>query len=271
MKILEQVHESWHPLMYMLHKEPLKTLNEKILPEISFQPAKENIFSVFKMPLENIKVVLLGQDPYPTPGVAIGRAFAVSEKTKIPVSLDNIRKEIYLSKSHYLRDEFKESPTYIVPSVYMGNYPDEKDKMTINLFKEWKTLQNWVDQGVFLLNSALTVETNNAGSHLKYWQEFTKKVVSYIASNNPSIWLLWGKKAESFIPYINYNPFNVKGYTIENIEDIPINNDWNYIISTPHPAAESYTNGKAGFFGSNCFYYTNVILKQKGKYNKIKW
>lgn len=238
-----KIHESWNPIKGLLYQEPLTTLNQTILPEIYYHPEPKNIFNVFEMPVNDIKVVILGQDPYPTPGDAIGRAFAIQEgKKRIPVSLRNIQTEIYES----------------------GQLSD----MVINSDK-WITLEHWQEQGVFLLNTALTVESGKAGSHLKYWEDFTKRVISHISNTQPCIWLLWGKKAEMFKPYIN-NIFNVQGYDNETIESIPINSDWNYVLTAPHPAAEAYSGGKAGFFGSNHFKYTNSILKQMNN-KEIKW
>lgn len=241
MNPIEKIHTDWLPVINLLYQEPLVSLNENILPNISFQPKKENIFNVFQIPIKNIKVVILGQDPYPTPGDAIGRAFAVSENTKIPVSLRNISQELE-------NEGLKESHNFDNP---------------------WKTLEHWQEQGVFLLNTALTVETGKAGSHLKYWQEFTKRVISHISLTQPCIWLLWGKKAQNFIPYIK-NPYIVEGYDNETIQNIPSNEDWNYILTAPHPAAEAYSGGKAGFFGCNHFMYTNRVL-QNLKKAPINW
>jgi len=239
MNLFKNVHESWIPLLHSLaYKEPLVSFLSS-LSTMSYQPEYEKIFRVFEMPVKDIKVVILGQDPYPRPGDAIGYAFAINEGRKLPVSLRNIVKEIEAT------DPF--------------NINNEGD---INLI-------NWVDQGVFLLNTALTVETGNAGSHLKYWTDFTKMVVSYISEENPCTWLLWGKKAQGHISNIK-NPFEVKGYSRTTIEEIPVDPLFNYTISAPHPAAEAYAGGKAGFFGSNCFYYTNKVL-EKRSLKKITW
>lgn len=230
------IHESWNPIIPILYQEPLKTLNTVVLPEISSQPRKSDIFNVFSMPVNEIKVVILGQDPYPMPNTAIGRAFAVSEGTKIPASLKNIREEILISLGV---ESFKK-----------------------NTGENWKTLQHWQEQGIFLLNTALTVETARIGSHLKYWEYFTQRVISHISVENPCIWMFWGKAAQRFIPYINQNPFHVKGYSNVTIQEIPSNVDFNYILTAPHPAAESYSGGKAGFLGCNHFKYANVILNK---------
>lgn len=232
----QQMHEDWIPLFNLLYQEPLKTLSEEVLPNISYQPKKDNIFKVFEKPMKDIKVVILGQDPYPTPGDAIGLSF-VNGRGNTPVSLRNIYKEI-------------------VDSTTSSN-----EDIDIN---------KWQEQGVFLLNTALTVETGKAGSHLKYWEDFTKRTISLIAEKQPCIWVLWGMKAQKFIPYIHNCPFHVNGYNKETIEDIPINPDWNYILTAPHPAAEVYAGGKAGFFGCNHFYYINSILKNKNL-KEINW
>ena len=236
-RITNCIHESWNPIRQELYKEPLSTLNSQILPNISYQPKSENIFRVFNMPIKDIKVVILGQDPYPKPGDAVGYAFAKPLLMKNPVSLRNIEQEVRNSGQINNSDE-------------------------IDLFA-------WVDQGVFLLNTALTVETGKAGSHLKYWESFTKRVIAYIAKENPCIWVLWGAKAQNFKSLIP-NQLLVKGYNRDTIKDIPYNNSYNYILTAPHPAAEAYAGGKAGFFGCDHFYQINEILKKNSK-QTIKW
>lgn len=243
MNIFDNIEKSWSKIIIpSLKEEPLLTFGMDILPEISYQPKKENVFKIFSVPVNNIKVVILGQDPYPTPNVAIGRAFAVNENCKIPVSLRNIRQEILSSCGV---ESFKENT-------------DEK----------WKTLEHWEQQGVFLLNTALTVETGKAGSHLKYWKEFTIKIIKHISFNNPCIWLLWGRKAQEYKKYIK-NSFYVN-HNDETINDIPAVTDYNYVLQAPHPAAEAYSGGNAGFFGCNHFKYANIILN-KTKSIQIKW
>jgi len=235
-RITDCIHESWNPIRTELFKEPLTTLNQ-ILPTISHQPEAKNIFRAFTMPVEAIRVVILGQDPYPIPGDAVGYAFAKPPLKKHPVSLRNIEKEVRDSGQINSSDE-------------------------IDLFA-------WVDQGIFLLNTALTVETSRAGSHLKYWDSFTRRVISHISSTNPCIWILWGNKAQSFATNI-HNKFSVKGYDRDTIKDIPYNDSFNYILSAPHPAAEAYAGGKAGFFGCDHFYLVNEVLKKNSK-TPIQW
>lgn len=228
----DRIHKEWKEVVPLLFQEPLVSLN-KYLNNISYQPKPENIFRVFEVPISSIKVVILGQDPYPTPGDAIGLSF-VNGTGKTPVSLRNIYKEI------------TDSTGIVEPNI-----------------------NDWQKQGVFLLNTALTVETGKAGSHLKYWENFTKKVITTISVTQPCIWVLWGAKAQAFAPYIHHQ-FPVRGYDKKTIEDIPIHPDWNYVLTAPHPAAEAYAGGKAGFFGCNHFSYINSIL-EKRSVEKIIW
>lgn len=230
--IIKSIHNDWNPIIRFAYQEPLRKLNYDILPNISFQPKRENIFKVFELKPKDINVVILGQDPYPIPGDAIGLAF-VNGNNKIPRSLKIIYKEL-------------ENESY-------ENYDINK----------------WFEQGVFLLNTALTVETGKAGSHLKYWDNFTKKVIEFISMENPTIWLLWGKHAQKYIKYI-HNPIHMIGYDEDTINYVPIDKDKNYIFTSPHPAAELYSGGKAGFYGNNHFKYANkVLVKTKNKL--INW
>lgn len=252
----ERIHKDWLPITSLLYEPELQMLNQDILPEISYQPSKENIFKVFEVPISSIKVVILGQDPYPSVGDATGLAFSVPSNRRIPQSLRNIATEI----SNNIEIEGDSIIEKMKPAQFVAN---------TDVYPEWKTLDHWQKQGVFLLNTALTVETGKPGSHLKYWEDFTKTIVSFISLSQPCIWLLWGTKAQKFIPYINKNRFDVKGYTKESIKDIPINPDYNYVLTAAHPAAESYSSN-AGFYGCNHFCYTNSILENKGL-NKINW
>lgn len=243
MKPTDIIHESWFPLLRELHQDKLLKLNTEILPNCISYPQKENIFRVFRMPLTSIRVVIIGQDPYFNPNLANGLAFAVNEKSKVPVSLRNIQKEL------------TDSGVTSLHSAYAGN---------------WQTLEHWEEQGVFLLNTALTVESGKPGSHLSYWEDFIKKVVYYIAKNNHCIWLLWGKKAQYFELHMpSKDIMRVEGYTKDNIGQIPISPYWNYLLKAAHPAAESYSSN-AGFFGCNHFYYVNTILDLKGQ-KQIIW
>lgn len=234
------IDRSWFPIFGELYKEPLTTLSTKILPNISYQPKPENIFRAFSLPVNEVKVVILGQDPYPTPGDAVGLAF-VNGRGKIPVSLKIIYNEI---------DD---------TVIYSPNQKTGEDS----------GIETWSKQGVLLLNTALTVETGKAGSHIKYWESFTQSVIKFLSSTNPCIWMLWGAKAQAYTPFIT-TKFSVDGYNRETIEDIPISDNYNYILTAPHPAAEVYQGGKAGFYGCDHFYMVNRVLNKK-RLKEIIW
>jgi len=232
MNPLDIIHSSFNPILEYLYQEPLITLNNKILPEISFQPAPNDIFKVFRMPLKDIKVVLLGQDPYSTPGDAVGLSF-VNGADKVPPSLRVIYREI------------------------LNSTGKEGD------------IKSWEQQGVFLLNTSLTVETGKPLSHSPYWKPFIINVIKYISFHQPCIWFLWGKAAQSFQIYI-YHPFDLSKYNNETIMEVPVTNDYNYIFRAPHPASEVYSGGSSGFYGCNHFIYSNIVLIKLRKTN-INW
>ena len=147
-------------LVRFLHKE--KAEGQKIYPPGS------QIFRAFELtPVRNLKVVILGQDPYHGPGQAHGLSFSVSAGVPAPPSLKNIFKEI-------------ESDL----GVRMSGYPD---------------LEKWARQGVLLLNAVLTVRAGIAASHSKIgWEEFTDAVIRYISDNCEGVvFLLWGNFARS--------------------------------------------------------------------------
>ena len=141
--------------------------NEKASGKVIYPPGSQ-IFHAFDLtPVQNVKVVILGQDPYHGPGQAHGLSFSVPEGVPAPPSLKNIFKEI-------------ESDL----GVRMSGYPD---------------LENWARQGVLLLNAILTVRSGEAASHSKIgWEEFTDAVICYISENCEGVvFMLWGNFARS--------------------------------------------------------------------------
>lgn len=229
--MIDIMDSSWNPIKNLLYQEPLLSFHEH-LNNISFCPQRPNVFRVFKTPVNKVKVVILGQDPYPNINDAIGLSF-VNGTNKVPASLRIIKKEL-------------ENEGYTNPDIH-----------------------SWEQQGVFLLNTALTVETGKAGSHLGYWEPFTQAVIKYLSYTNPCIWLLWGKKAQEFKRFI-FNPYIFTDSNELYINDLPVSGNYNYILESAHPAAETYTGGKAGFYGNNHFKYVNKILYQKHQ-QEIIW
>lgn len=137
-------------------------------------PAKTQVFRAFATNLNEVKVVILGQDPYHTPGAAHGLAFSVPNSQPIPPSLINIYKEI--------DSEF-------------GGHENKNGN-----------LRPWQDQGVLLLNNVLTVEAHRAGSHRgKGWEQFTEATVKHLNEKcDHLVFMLWGRDARSKSGWIDH-------------------------------------------------------------------
>ena len=136
-------------------------------------PAPANIFNAFNLcPLDKVKVVIIGQDPYHEPGQAHGLCFSVLPPTAVPPSLINIYKEIE-------SDLGRPSKTY-------GDLTD------------------WAKQGVLLLNATLTVQAHQAASHAgKGWEQFTDSVIRATAARDNIVYMLWGAYAQKKADFVN--------------------------------------------------------------------
>ncbi len=149
--------------------EKLKKNLAQAYSEEDIWPKKENLFNAFNLcPINSVKVVILGQDPYPTPGHAHGLSFSVPSSVRpLPKSLKNIYKEL----SEDLSIEIPQS----------GD------------------LSHWASQGVLLLNTVLTVKAGSANSHKNFgWQTFTDEVIRLVSENSKGvIFILWGAPAQA--------------------------------------------------------------------------
>lgn len=137
-------------------------------------PPRADRFRAFELtPLDTVKVVILGQDPYHGPGQAHGLAFSVPEGVKVPPSLANIHKELASDLG--------------LPRPAHGN------------------LEHWARQGVLLLNTALSVEAGKAGSHQgRGWEALTDAAVAAVAARSePSVFLLWGSHAQAKASHVS--------------------------------------------------------------------
>ncbi|MBO7720180.1 uracil-DNA glycosylase [Candidatus Saccharibacteria bacterium] len=171
------MHESWKPFLNSefnkpYFKELANFLHEQYDKKVIF-PKKTQVFRAFTTDLSNVTVVILGQDPYHTPGSAHGLAFSVPDTQPIPPSLVNIYKEI--------DNEY-------------GSHTNKTGN-----------LKSWQDQGVLLLNNVLTVEAHRAGSHRGHgWETFTEAVIKYLDKTRPHlVFMLWGRDARNKAPLIN--------------------------------------------------------------------
>lgn len=165
------IHPTWKSHLEEEFKKPyFKQLASFVKQEYTqkkvFPPPKQLFHAFDACPFDDVRVVMLGQDPYHGPGQAHGLCFSVNDGVPIPPSLKNIYKEI--------RDDIG------TPLPTSGN------------------LDGWAKQGVFLLNATLTVEAHKAGSHQnKGWEEFTDAVIQTISDKKQDVvFLLWGSYAQ---------------------------------------------------------------------------
>ncbi len=175
-------------------------------------PAGKNIFRAFDLtPFDDVKVVILRQDPYHTPGAAMGFCFSVPDGNRPQPSLQNIFQEL------------------------------EQD---IGLRRTRTDLSDWAGQGVFLLNSVLTVRARAAGSHAgKGWENFTDSAIQHLSDERDNlVFILWGSYAMSKKALIDARK--------------------HLVLTSPHPSPFS---AHKGFFGSKPFSRANDYLVSKGK------
>jgi uracil-DNA glycosylase len=176
----------------------------------AYLPAGEHVFRAFRRPLADVRVLVVGQDPYPTPGHPIGLSFAVDSHVRpLPRSLANIYQE--------LRGDLGiETPAH-------GD------------------LTAWADQGVMLLNRALTVRPGESASHRGHgWEEVTECAIQALARRGgPCVAILWGRDAQGLKPMLGPIPW----------------------VESAHPSPLSASRG---FFGSRPFSRVNALLAQQG-------
>lgn len=183
-------------------------------------PEPSSIFEAFTyFDVPDTKIVIIGQDPYIYPEQAMGLAFSVPSGVQLPPSLKNIYKEIDRSIGY---------PNGTIPS---------------NGF-----LGHWAEQGVLLLNSALTVKPRVKNSHKKIWEKFTEAIIKEINENaSDVVFCLWGKQAEN--------------------KSSLIDQDRHHVLITSHPSPFS---APKGFYGCDHFNKANELLERGGR-EGINW
>ena len=172
MRLYEQLPQEWRRFLE-LEPEFFKDLEEKI-DFNNINPKFQDIFKAFELSPEKVKVVLLGQDPYPNEKDAMGMAFSVNAHlTKIPKSLQNIKREL-------------------------------NSDLGIEISKSGD-LTPWQMEGVLLLNSILTTEPGKSAAHAGFgWELFTTEIIKKLAERNV-IFLLWGNYAQNFAKFVAEN------------------------------------------------------------------
>ena len=161
--MLAQIDKSWQPL-FAKHQSELAHI-QAITSTQRIAPSRENVLRLFRFPIDHYRAVIVGQDPYPTPGYATGLAFSVSpEISKLPASLKNIFAE------------------YVADTGF--NCPNNGD------------LSVWASNGVALLNSSLTLNLDDTTDHLSIgWQRVTSATLNLLAERG-CVAILWGSHAQ---------------------------------------------------------------------------
>ncbi|HVX44802.1 MAG TPA: uracil-DNA glycosylase [Mycobacteriales bacterium] len=185
-------------------------LRAEIAAGRTYLPAGANVLRAFSQPFHDVRVLIVGQDPYPTPGHPVGLSFSVAPDVRpIPRSLQNIYREM-------------QSDLGIATPAHGDLSP-------------------WAEQGILLLNRALTVAPGNPASHRgKGWEEVTDQAIRALAARGtPLVAILWGRDARNLKPLLGSVP----------------------CIESAHPSPMS---ADRGFFGSKPFSRANALLQEQG-------
>ena len=231
-----RIEESWRQVLQPEFDKPyFELLTSFVRKEYSqkqvFPPAPL-IFNAFdSCPFDQVKVVIIGQDPYHEPGQAMGLSFSVPEGVQVPPSLVNIYKEIR-----------REAAAGQLPADSLAGQTLADGRLTGDL-------RPWVNQGVLLLNATLTVEAHRAGSHQnKGWEELTDAAIRALNdSRHHLVFMLWGSYAQRKGAFIDRNK--------------------HLVLQTSHPSPLSVYRG---FDGCGHFAMANQYLQQHGL-TPIQW
>ena len=220
----------WPVLKPIFASQKFMSLRDALKQEYSsghVYPPAGNVFRAFELTqFHDLRVVILGQDPYHN-GIATGLAFATNNGKMSP-SLRNIVKELHDSHGKDVGRNFDTS------------------------------LEHWARQGVLLLNTSLTVREKTPNSHKKIWDGFTLQVIKRIIANHKNVvFVAWGRDAADLMTkaYVKHEE-PIMSLFPEECETS------HYLLTAPHPAAEAYSGGKAGFFGCNHFVKINEYLDE---------
>ncbi|MBA0052532.1 uracil-DNA glycosylase [Streptomyces sp. AJS327] len=191
-------------------------LRAEIAAGRTYLPAGAHVLRAFQQPFDEVRVLVVGQDPYPTPGHAVGLSFSVAPEVRpLPGSLENIFREMHQDIG--------------------ADRPSNGD------------LTPWTEQGVLLLNRALTTAPRKPGGHRgKGWEEVTEQAIRALAARGrPLVAVLWGRDARNLRPLLGGTP----------------------AVESAHPSPMS---ADRGFFGSRPFSRVNEMLAQQGA-SPVDW
>jgi uracil-DNA glycosylase len=186
-------------------------LRAEIAAGRNYLPAGDNILRAFRQPLAGIRVLIVGQDPYPTPGNPVGLSFSVApEVRRLPPSLVNIFTEYSSDLGH--------------PRPSNGD------------------LSPWSERGVMLLNRVLTVEPRKPGSHRgKGWEQVTEQAIRTLAARGgPLVAILWGNDARNLAPLLGSTP------SIQSAHPSPMSADRGFFGSRPFSRADTLLQQQGG-------------------------
>ena len=209
----ELVDADWRAVVQSWARTPdgancLKRVNDRRATEgvTVFPPEGDVLAALQHTPLRDVKVVILGQDPYHGPGQAHGLSFSVQPGVQLPPSLKNIRKEL------------------------LSDLPDTDWPATVG------TLTPWARRGVLLLNTIFTVEQGNPGSHSDYkWETLSRRLLDAVAAHSqPVVFIAWGKYAQSVVQHLKLNE---KHSVIRGVHPSPLSAHAGFFGSKPFTAA----------------------------------
>jgi uracil-DNA glycosylase len=177
----------------------------------TYLPHGENIMRAFRRPMADVRVLVVGQDPYPTPGHAVGLCFSVAADVRpVPRSLANIFTELHSDLGH--------------PTPSTGD------------------LTPWADHGVMLLNRVLTVQPGSAGSHRgRGWEKVTEQAITALAEREgPLAAILWGRDAQSLKPLLGNIPW------VESVHPSPLSASRGFFGSRPFSRVDALLERQGG-------------------------
>lgn len=165
--------------IFVINGELVQKIESTVFQRENVTPNLFQVYRAFHLtPLEDVKVVILGQDPYPNEGNANGLAFSVNREQDLPRSLVNIFKEL---------------------------------KEDIGVDRTNGDLSDWAKQGILLLNSCLTTEIGSTGAHSDLqWEKFTDKIIEEVSNKGNVVFILWGRKAQEKTPLIKEGNLVIK-------------------------------------------------------------
>lgn len=186
-------------------------LREQVAAGKTYLPAGDNVLRAFRQPFADVRVLIVGQDPYPTPGHPVGLSFSVQPSVKrLPGSLVNIFRE-YADDLGFPR-------------------PSNGD------------LTPWTERGVLLLNRVLTVEPGKPGSHRgKGWEQVTEQAIIALAKREvPLVAILWGRDAKNLAPLLGDVP------RVESTHPSPMSAQYGFFGTRPFSRANQFLEGRGG-------------------------